>query len=130
MGGMTIGDGLAAIAFWGFVGAVVLAGIWYSASGRQAQHETLRRMIDSGQPADRELAERLLSHSADDGRHHERWMRAAGVIVLCAAPGLAVMGLLIRQIAAWAFYPLVGAAVLTACIGVGLLLAGRFVRQS
>jgi hypothetical protein len=47
-----IGGGLAALAFWGFVAAVVVGGMWYAIREREAQHETLRRIIESGQPVD------------------------------------------------------------------------------
>ena len=43
-----LGAGLAAPAFWGFIAAVVGGGIWYAVREKEAQHETLRRMIDSG----------------------------------------------------------------------------------
>ncbi len=35
-----LGAGLSALAFWGFIAAVVVAGIWYSVRERQAQYET------------------------------------------------------------------------------------------
>ena len=42
-----LGGGLAALAFWGFIASVVLGGIWYAVREKDAQHETLRKMIDS-----------------------------------------------------------------------------------
>ena len=42
------GAGLAALAFWGFIAAIVVAGIWDGAKKREAQHETLRRMLIAG----------------------------------------------------------------------------------
>ena len=50
-----IGGGLAALAFWGFIGSIVVAGIWYGIREREAQHETFRRVIESGQPVDQAL---------------------------------------------------------------------------
>ena len=55
-----LGAGLSALAFWGFIAAVVVAGIWYSVRERQAQYETLRRIIESGQPADEALVDKIL----------------------------------------------------------------------
>ena len=43
-----VGAGLGAIGFWVFVAIVVVAGIWNGICKREAQHETLRRMVDSG----------------------------------------------------------------------------------
>jgi hypothetical protein len=125
MGGLSIGDGLAALAFWGFIAAIVVAGIWYSAGNRRNQHETLRRMLESGQPADRDMAERLLATSTGDANNLGRGLRVAGIVVLFVAPGIAVMGLMLRSVADWALYPLIGAAVITALAGAGLLVAAR-----
>ena len=55
-----LGAGLAAFGFWMFVAAIVVAGIWYDIAKRRAQHETLRRLIESGQTIDPELLDKLL----------------------------------------------------------------------
>ena len=52
-----IGGGLAALAFWGFIASVVVAGIWYGLRERQAQYDTLSRMIESGQTIDEDVVE-------------------------------------------------------------------------
>ena len=54
-----LGAGLAAFAFWGFIAAVVVGGIWYAVREKEAQHETLRRMIDSGRDLDEEAISRI-----------------------------------------------------------------------
>ncbi len=130
MGGMTIGDGLAAIAFWGFVGAIVLAGIWYSARVREARLETLRRMIDTGQPLDQAVRDRLLSLGEDDdGAGLTRALRAAGVVILFAAPGIALLGWLLADTTPWTLPALLGAGLLTAFVGTGLMVASHFVKR-
>ena len=50
--GVGIGAGLAALAFWGFIAAVVVAYYWDSIRKRDAQHETVRRALESGQQLD------------------------------------------------------------------------------
>ncbi|WP_416896457.1 MAG: hypothetical protein ACMVY4_13045 [Minwuia sp.] len=125
---MTIGDGLAALAFWGFVTAIILAGIVYSASNRKLQHDTLRRLIESGQPVDAALRDRLLAMGDDGGERLVRGLKIGGIVVLSAAPGLAILGLLLSELAAWLQPALMGTALLAACIGMGLLIAGRMVR--
>ena len=57
------GAGLAALGFWLFVASAVATGVYNSIRKRDAQHETLRRVIESGQTVDQELAEKLLSRT-------------------------------------------------------------------
>ncbi len=52
--------GLEALAGCGLVAAVVLGYIWYRVRKREAQHETLRRMIEKGQDVDQALMDKLL----------------------------------------------------------------------
>ena len=61
MQSFTLGAGLAALAFWGFIATVVVAGIWYDIRKREAQQETLRRMFESGRPMDDALMDKLLA---------------------------------------------------------------------
>ena len=51
MEGISVSEGLAALGFWTFIAAIIVAGIWDGIRKREAQHETLRRMIESGQPS-------------------------------------------------------------------------------
>lgn len=121
----SLGGGLAAFGFWGFVAAIVVAGMWYDMRIRQARHETLRQMIESGQTADRDLVDKLIGAN----NHLDRNLKVAGLILLAAAPGIAVLGWLLSYLASWALLPLLGAAALLLCIGVGLLIASRAVER-
>ena len=56
----TLGAGLAALAFWGFVAALVVGGLWHEAKKREAEHETLRIEYER---VSRELRERC--HTAE-----------------------------------------------------------------
>ena len=116
-----LGAGLVALAFWGFIAAVVVAGIWYGIRERQAQHETLRHMIDSGKPIDQALMDKVLGGD----RQVHRDLRIGGLIVLCAAPGMALLGWFISRIAEPALMPLLGVATLMVFVGIGLLAASR-----
>ena len=40
-----VGAGLAALAFWGFLAAVVFATYWDASKKRESQQETLRRRV-------------------------------------------------------------------------------------
>ena len=121
-----IGEGLAALAFWGFIAAVVVAGVWYAIRERQAQHETLRRIIDSGQAVDSALVDQVLG----GGRRTDRGLKIAGLIVIFAAPGLAVLAWFIGQLSEPWLMPLLGVAALVAFVGIGLLVAARFAERS
>ncbi len=59
------GAGLAALGFWLFIGLAVASGAWNSMRKRESQHETLRRIIESGQPVDEDLANKLLSGTTE-----------------------------------------------------------------
>lgn len=127
MQGMSIGAGMAALAFWGFVAIIVVAGIWGSIRRREAQHETLRRAIDSGQSINPELANRILSEGRERLDHD---LIAAGLITLSVAPGLAMLGWFLSFLAEEALMPLLGVAVLVGCIGVGLTIAAKIIERS
>ncbi len=131
MQGMSLGAGLAALAFWGFVATIIVAGIWYDIRKRQAQHETLRRIIESGQPLDQALMDKLLSLSGGGGGERlDRDLRVAGLIVLFVAPGLALLGVFVGLESEEALLPLLGVAALVGCVSIGLLVASRVVGRS
>jgi Domain of unknown function (DUF6249) len=116
-----LGTGLMALAFWGFIGSIVVAGIWYGIRERQAQHETLRHFIDSGKPIDQELLDKVLGGE----RLVHRDLRTGGLIVIFTAPGIAILGWFVSKVAQGWLYPLSGVAALVALVGVGLLVAAR-----
>ncbi len=121
-----IGAGLGAIAFWGFLAAVVGIGVWHDIRRREAQHETLRRLVESGQPIDPLLMTKVLGGD----KRLDRNLKAGGLILLFAAPGLAVLGWFLGQLAAWALPPLLGTAAFAACTGIGLLVASKAIERS
>lgn len=121
-----LGAGLGALAFWGFLSVVVGGGIWYGLRERQAQHETLRRIIESGQPIDEALVDRVLGRN----ERVDRDLKIAGLIVIMLAPGLAVLAWFIGQLSAAWLMPLLGVAALTAFVGIGLLVAANFAARS
>lgn len=118
--------GLAALAFWGFIATIIVAGTWDGAKKREAQHETLRRIIESGQPLDAEMREKLLG---GQGRP-DRGLRIGAIIVLSIAPGMVILGLFVSEIERNALWPLIGIGGLLVCIGIGLLVASVYVRRS
>lgn len=123
---MDLGLGLAAMAFWAFIAACVVGGIWDSIRKREAQHETLRRMIESGQDVDQALMDKLLGTA----KQVDRDLKIGGLIVVCVAPGLAALGIFVSQQNPDALFPLLGVAALVACVGIGLLVASYVVGRS
>lgn len=123
-----VAAGLGAMAFWMFLAAVVVAGIWYDLRRREAQQETLRRIIESGQAVDKELIGQILTASAESS-NLGRDLKVGGLIVVFCAPGLAVLGYFLGMLTQAAFLPLIGAAFLVGFVGIGLLVAAWVVEH-
>ena len=49
--------GLAAFGFWMFIGAATVAGIWDGVRKLYAEHETLRRLSESGKKTDQAMVD-------------------------------------------------------------------------
>ena len=129
MQGFSLGAGLAALAFWGFIASVVVAGIWFDIRKREAQHETVRRLVESGQPINQELMDKLLALSDDKSERLDRNLKIAGLIILPVAVGIAIFGLVLGTAFPQSQIPLLGAAALVACIGFGLLWVSKIVER-
>ena len=130
-----LGAGLMALAFWGFLAAIIVAGIiagvWDGIRKKESQHETVRRLVDSGQPIDTDLLDKLLLLSDGGNKRHDRDFKLTGMWMLPIAPGLAVLGLVLgaNEETADALGPLLGVALLIACMGIGFLVAARVVQK-
>jgi len=66
--------GLAALGFWLFIAAAAVGGIWDGVRKREAEHETLRRIIESGKTPDQRLIDKLLGTD----KAPERDLKVAG----------------------------------------------------
>jgi hypothetical protein len=129
MQSFSLGAGLAALAFWGFIASVVVAGIWYDIRKREAQHETVRRLVESGQSIDEQLMDKLLSLSGGDSDRLDRAFKITGLIMLPAAVGLALFGLILGKQYPDTQLPLLGVSVLVGCIGLGFMVAAKIARR-
>jgi len=123
--GLGIGDGLAALAFWGFIAAIVVAGIWSSIRKRDAQHETVRRIIESGQQIDQEVFDKLLSVSDGSDARVDRGFKIAGMILMALAVGIAALGVFVGTQYGGYLGPLLGVAAVIASLAVGFLFIGK-----
>jgi hypothetical protein len=122
---MGLGAGLAALAFWGFIAVAVLGGIWDGIRKREAQQETLRRLIESGQHIDKEVLDTLLLQSEDANKRHDRDFRITALWILPVSAGMAVFGLIFGQFYPKVLGPLLGVSGLLATLGIGYLVAAK-----
>ena len=125
-----IGAGLGALGFWVFIATCVAGGIWDSIRKREAQHETLRRMIESGQPIETTLSDKLLALGGGSSKSLGRDLRVSGLIILFVAPGLAIFGWVMAQAVAEVLWPvMLGVSALLGCVSLGFFVAARVVER-
>jgi len=123
------GAGLGALGFWLFLASIIAVGVWYDIRRREAQHETLRRIIESGQPIDETLVDKILS-LASGNKELARDLRVAGLITAFIAPGLAILGLVLSiAVKPMLLMILLGVAALVGFIAAGLLIASRVAQR-
>ena len=125
----SLGAGLTALAFWGFLAAEVVGGIWYDIRRKEAQQETIRRLFESGQQIDEKMIDKLMSQSSDKGDRLDRAFKMTGVILLPVAVGLVILGMVLGMQFPDTKLPLLGVAGLVACIGLGFLGAAKMARR-
>jgi hypothetical protein len=123
----SLGAGLGAFAFWGFIAAVAVAGVWDGAKKRQVQHETLRQMLQGNKPIDEELMAKLMG---TEPQRLDRDLAVGAIILFSTAIGVVVLAAALRGLVPVAFMPLVGSAGVCACIAVGLKVASGYVRRA
>ncbi len=125
---MEAAAGLAALGFWLFLAAVVVAGIWFDARKRESQQETLRRVVESGQQLDVAVIDRMLATTGDRERP-DRDLKVAGIIMMFVAPGLSVLGWFLGRFNDKIFELMIGVGLLVLIIGIGLYVAGKMTER-
>ncbi|MDH3642505.1 MAG: DUF6249 domain-containing protein [Gammaproteobacteria bacterium] len=124
-----LGVGLAAIAFWGFVACTVFAAVWNGIRKRDAEHETVRRLMESGQPIDDALLEKLSLASNAGSKRPDKEFYVTALWLLPISAGLAVFAVILGTQEPEARVPLLGAAGLCGCLGIGWLVAAKIARS-
>ena len=119
------GPYLIGVAFWLFVGACAVTAIITEYKKRRMGVELLRAAIEKGQPLDPGLIERVFAREEREHRIQPLHLKIGGIITAAAGFGVVVLAFFISHIAPIALYPILGAGILTICIGIGLLLGAR-----
>ncbi len=114
-----------AIAFWVFVAVSAVAGIVGDYKKRQATLEPLRMAIERGQQLDPALVEKLLARDSQDKRLQPEYLQVGGIITIGSGVGVTLLAVFLNKVLPGALFPVMGAGLLTVCVGVGLLLAAR-----
>jgi hypothetical protein len=127
MADIGLGAGLATLAFWGFISTAVVAGIWDGIRKREAKHETVRRLLESGQNIDADLMEKLVSLTDGKSERPDRIFFLTGLWILPVSVGLVVFGYIMGGYYPQTYAPLMGASALLAILGVGFLVASKIV---
>lgn len=126
----SLDTGLTALAFWGFLAAVIVAGtvtsVWDGIRKREVQHETVRRIIESGQPVDQVAVDKLLSLTEAGSKRHDKDFKITGLWILPVAPGLAIFALFLPDEAKM---PLFGVSAMLLCMAAGFLAAGKIAER-
>lgn len=122
-----LGAGLAAIAFWVFIAAVSVAGIWDGIRKREAKHETVRRLVESGQKIDSDLMDKLMGLTDNKSERPDRVFFITGLWILPVSVGVLVLGYFLGRLSPEAQMALYGVSGLLAVLGLGFLLASKIV---
>ncbi len=120
--------GLAALGFWLFLAAMVVANVLAVSRKRESQQETLRRIVESGQQLDVAVIDRLLGASGGNERP-DRGLKVAGIIVMFVAPGLSVLGWFLGRFNDKIFELMIGVSLLVLIVGIGLYVAGMMSKR-
>ena len=125
MDNIGLGAGLAAIGFWVFIAAVSIASIWEGIRKREARHETLRRLAESGQPFDEKVMDKLLMLNAGGSKRHDKEFKLTALWILPISIGMAFFGLIMGSYYPGTSAPLLGVSAFLACLGIGFLVASK-----
>lgn len=127
---MNIGPYLVGVAFWAFLGVSAVAAIVAEHRRRSLTLELLRASIDKGQALDPALIERLLAKDQRDERLDPEALKLGGIITTFSGLGIIVLSFFIDRVLPNSLYPIMGAGLLTICVGAGLLVGARTLTRS
>jgi hypothetical protein len=117
------------MAFWFFIAAIIVSGIWYDLRKKAEQQKTIRTIVESGKDLDEKIIESILATEKEDPAKTAGDLRLAALITGSAGVGLAIFGLFLGFVDEKAVMALVGIGALVGCIGGGLWLASEMKRK-
>ncbi len=120
------GAGIAALGFWLFIAVIVAASIWDNIRKRDAKHETLRRIIESGQNINLEITDRVLGLT-ESGKDLDRDLKVSGWIMVFLTPGLAALGWGLSMLEPKLMPIMLGVSALVGFLSIGFFVAAYVV---
>ena len=120
---------LVPIAFLAFVTVCAVTGIVADYLKRKASLEPLRAAIERGQQLDPALVERLIAPEKSSSGLAPMSLMVGGIVGSAAGVGVMILSVCLDRVDSSAFYPIMGAGIVVLCVGIGLMLAARFVER-
>jgi hypothetical protein len=125
-----IGPYLVGVAFWIFIGAVAVAGIVAEYKRRRGSVDVIRMAIEKGQQLDPALLDKLTVNDRRSEQIDPLHVKLGGIITMASGIGICLLSFFISRIAFVALYPILGAGVLTCCVGAGLLVGAKALAEA
>ena len=115
------------LGFWAFLSISAVTGMITEYKKRQLELEPLRAAVERGQQLDPAIIERLMARSTPEDKINPLHLKVGGIICIAVGIGVATLAWFVAQVAPPAFFPMIGAGIMTACVGFGLLVSTRVV---
>ncbi|HKD23656.1 MAG TPA: DUF6249 domain-containing protein [Rhizomicrobium sp.] len=128
---VTIGNAITVAASLFAVAGVLIAIIIANQRNKKAKLDFLRGAMERGAALDPELIDKIMRPGAARRQPMPfgKGALVAGIFVVAFSVGYAIFAYFISLIAPPAFFPMIGVAILLACIGIGLFVVSWILRS-
>ena len=120
---------IVSVAFWVFLGVVVVAGTLQDYRKRKLALEPLRAAIEHGQQLSPEVIDRLLGRDGHPQQIDPKDLHIGGIITCASGVGVALLSGFVALVFPPFHWLVLGVGVLAICVGVGLLIAAKSLRR-